>query len=46
MASFSLPAFPLDNRRIVGTLFLAPALLYILLLVGFPLSAGDRLRLL
>ena len=29
-------AYVLDNRRIVGIMFLAPALLYILLLVGFP----------
>ena len=36
MAGFSLPAFPLDNRRFVGIIFLAPALIYILLLVGFP----------
>ncbi len=36
MARLALPAFPLDNRRLVGALFLAPALLYILLLVGLP----------
>jgi len=32
------PRFLLDNGRFVGILFLAPALLYILLLVGFPLA--------
>ena len=36
MSRLALPGFPLDNRRVVGILFLAPALLYILLLVGFP----------
>ncbi len=37
MASLSSPrAYLLDNRRFVGILFLTPALLYILLLVGFP----------
>ena len=36
MRTLSWPAFPLDNRRVVGILFLAPALIYILLLVGFP----------
>ena len=29
-------AYLLDNRRVVGIMFLLPALLYILLLVGFP----------
>ena len=29
-------SYPFDNRRLVGVLFLAPALLYIALLVGFP----------
>lgn len=30
------PAYLLDNRRFIGLMFLAPALLYIALLVGFP----------
>ena len=36
-ASAGTRAYLLDNRRFVGIIFLAPALIYILLLVGFPL---------
>ncbi len=36
-ASAGTRAYLLDNRSFVGIIFLAPALIYILLLVGFPL---------
>ncbi|MYD38427.1 MAG: sugar ABC transporter permease, partial [Chloroflexi bacterium] len=36
MNLLGLGKYPLDNRRLIGALFLTPALLYILLLVGFP----------
>ncbi len=38
MARLAPLTFPLDNRRVVGFLFLTPALLYIVLLVGFPFA--------
>ena len=45
-ASAGTRAYLLDNRRFVGIIFLAPALIYILLAGRFPFIAGDRLRLL